>query len=404
MPKWQNIKSGSWSKELLLTFIGTTLSIVLTFGTAHFIEQKQQAHDGRQAAIMVIHDIENSAQVFEKSAQEEESLFNLAQDVMDNIDNPESVNTDTLISFINYIITAGERQFYYDDSSERVFLSSQDIWKNINNATFIDAVQDFYHERNILYENLNQMQFVQKPISEEEYYNAVDDVELYETKLRAFVKDVAKRENVRFYVNYSFQRQRYFNNIAESFRSLANKCKFIMGITDEELENYVKNIQRTGKQLKDRHLIGKWKYQSSADMIVEREFFRDHTYSTIIINHVTYPFYTGRVELKYYMHGTWELQGDSLITVNIQAFDYEIDKSGIKYSPSMEETVNKTLETWENSIIENKQSIESRGEQRNAMYASIDAAGKKIELRHVENDADGEKKEEKVNYMTRMNN
>ena len=40
LPKFEALKGISWAKELLLSFIGTTLSIVLTFGTAHFVEQK----------------------------------------------------------------------------------------------------------------------------------------------------------------------------------------------------------------------------------------------------------------------------------------------------------------------------------------------------------------------------
>ena len=58
MPKWQAVRSASWAKELLMTFIGATLSIVLTFGTAHFVDQKQKLAEGRQTAMMVIHDID----------------------------------------------------------------------------------------------------------------------------------------------------------------------------------------------------------------------------------------------------------------------------------------------------------------------------------------------------------
>ena len=42
MPKWQKILSKSWPKELLMTFIGATLSIILTFGTAHIVGEKEK--------------------------------------------------------------------------------------------------------------------------------------------------------------------------------------------------------------------------------------------------------------------------------------------------------------------------------------------------------------------------
>lgn len=49
MPKFgRDISGKGWFKELLLTFLGTTISIVLTFGTAQYFEQKQkQAHQQR---------------------------------------------------------------------------------------------------------------------------------------------------------------------------------------------------------------------------------------------------------------------------------------------------------------------------------------------------------------------
>ena len=77
VPKWQVIRSASWAKELLMTFIGATLSIVLTFGTAHFVDEKQKREDGRQTAMMVIHDMENTAELFRNYVSEEERQFNL---------------------------------------------------------------------------------------------------------------------------------------------------------------------------------------------------------------------------------------------------------------------------------------------------------------------------------------
>ena len=42
MPKFgRKLTGGGMMKELLLTVLGTTISIVLTFGTAHLMEQRQ---------------------------------------------------------------------------------------------------------------------------------------------------------------------------------------------------------------------------------------------------------------------------------------------------------------------------------------------------------------------------
>ena len=86
LPKWQLIRSASWVKELLMTFAGATLSIILTFGTAHFLDQKEQRADGRQTAMLLIHDMEISADLFKHYAKEEEKGFNCAQVVIAGID------------------------------------------------------------------------------------------------------------------------------------------------------------------------------------------------------------------------------------------------------------------------------------------------------------------------------
>ena len=91
MPKWQHITGKTWAKDLLMTFAGTTLSIILTFGTAGYLDRKEQREDGRQAAMMVIHDMENSADLFRKLADLEEKQFNAAQAVLANANKLDEV-------------------------------------------------------------------------------------------------------------------------------------------------------------------------------------------------------------------------------------------------------------------------------------------------------------------------
>lgn len=45
-------------KELLMTFLGTTISIVLTFGTSALLDNHQKAAQQRQTAIMSVYDID----------------------------------------------------------------------------------------------------------------------------------------------------------------------------------------------------------------------------------------------------------------------------------------------------------------------------------------------------------
>jgi hypothetical protein len=398
VPKWQAIRSASWAKELLMTFIGATLSIILTFGTAHFVDQKQQREDGRQTAMMVIHDMENTAKLFREYVKEEEKNFNVAQHVLANVNQLDVVSSDTIVLFASYI-TAGAGQLYnYDNSSEKIFLSSQEAWKTINNPSFIDAVQTFFHSRQLIYDNLNNDRLYARPISNGEYYNLLltsPDMQELDTAFWVnYTKEFVRSKAVARYIDFSYVRRRYCNEYADQFMSIANKCKFMMGITDEELAQYVQNRERTGKPLKAKNLIGDWRVQTADDLYSDRHFDRDHTFTTQINQYMSYSFYTGQIVLKCTLHGIWDLQGDSLFTSLTPGYSYEFDKSAIRYQPEMEGALNELLEVWEQSVIAQLESLTKKeGESRHAAFASIDATGNKIELREVN---------EGVIYLTRF--
>ena len=68
MPKFgRKLTGSSMLRELLLTTLATTISIVLTFGTAAFLEHKQQEKNRRQITLMVISDIYDFARVMERA-------------------------------------------------------------------------------------------------------------------------------------------------------------------------------------------------------------------------------------------------------------------------------------------------------------------------------------------------
>lgn len=73
MPKFgRKLTGGSMMKELLLTILGTSISIVLTFGTAQYLEDQQKEQAQRQTAMMLIHDIDASVAIVEYMAEGEE--------------------------------------------------------------------------------------------------------------------------------------------------------------------------------------------------------------------------------------------------------------------------------------------------------------------------------------------
>lgn len=384
MPKFEALRGISWAKDLLLSFFGTTLSIVLTFGTAHFVEQKQNREAGRQTAMMVIHDIENTADLFAQWEKEEEQYFNCAEFVLEHKDEIDSISQDTLRIFSAYLSVPGSKQFNYDASGETLFLSSQDVWENINCPSFIDAVQSYFYYRRIVFESLNNDAMFVRPVPNEEYYALLFADGDFQEKVRNvalnFAKQYINNSHVQSYINYSYYRRDFLSKYAEFYRSLANDCKFMMDISDSELRTYIASRTRTGHPVNEKNLVGSWEIEANSNVLVEREFFKDHTYVNTSTSYFSYGYYTGKVEFTIETHGTWELKGDTLIRVIFPDVEVNMDKSKISYSKDKDALMEQLLASWEETLLAQKREQEEAGEQRMAAIVSIDATGEKIKV------------------------
>ena len=91
-PKIQN----SWGKGFLTSLLGTTISILLTFGTSALVESKEKADVQRQTAMMVIHDIDVCVDQMEEMAKNEEERNNAVQYILAHLDQIASLPKDTI--------------------------------------------------------------------------------------------------------------------------------------------------------------------------------------------------------------------------------------------------------------------------------------------------------------------
>ena len=386
-------------RDLMMTFLGTTLSIVLTFGTSQYLEDRQQKKAGRQMAMMVIHDIDNSITTFRDLADKEEQYFLMAQHVMNHLETIDSISRDTLSNVLDYLMASGDDQFMLDDSSEKIFLSSQEVWKNIDNATFIDVVQKFFYLRHNTYKFINSDKIWRCPIDEDEILALLPSYQYLEIDYAKFLRDAFQRENVRLYISFSPARKREYNKVAENFQSISDQCKFIMGITDKELKEYVENLDQTGSPLKKHEIPGHWIAQSTSDQYLEFEFQDNDSIVVRQVTHVSDSHYTGYVDCYFTYTGTWELRGDSLITMLDHRFEFAMDTTKISYLPEMEESVKYIIDQWHQAYLGFQKRAKKEGLQRHAYYASVDDSGKKIELAWTAEDEKG-KEEKKKLYLS----
>lgn len=172
MPKFgRNLTGGGMVKELLLTILATTISIVLTFGTAHFLDLRQADQTRRQTAMMLIHDIDESVAVLNNLAEGEEIQKAAIQYVIEHFDQIESLPEDTLSTAVTMMGTIFAPGKYFDESKEKVFNSGQETWKNLDDVSFVDNMESFYEARHYVETMISQSPQWKYPISEGEYYD-----------------------------------------------------------------------------------------------------------------------------------------------------------------------------------------------------------------------------------------
>ena len=148
MPKFQrHLTNKSMWRELLLTFLGTTISIVLTFGTAHLLDLQQRAKDRKMSALMVTGNVERFARVLDDltdALMQRDTiaswLLGLPKDSLANVPHHQMVEA------VNAVISLP--QLSHDRTAENIFSNSIETWKNMGNFNFIDRVGQSFAEIN----------------------------------------------------------------------------------------------------------------------------------------------------------------------------------------------------------------------------------------------------------------
>ena len=307
---------------------------------------------------------------------------------------------DTIVLAIGYIVS-DENEYTFDKSKEKIFHSSPDTWQNLGSMKFIDNVQSFYFNRQSFHDTDNKSIYWQHPVQTrelEQIYRVNESMsveqyqEVYFAELRKFLKEKLTETSVQLYIEYAAWQMASINDIIERWINLNNENKFLMSITDEELEAYVNSINKTGVALKEENLIGIWKVSSSDKLIEEWEFRKDHTYTVVSDQSSTanMPFAKGKLKLHFTMEGTWDIEGESLIlTFDWDKYNMEVDDNEMKVLPGRQDLLDNWLKEYQQSNEEFISNNSGR-KDRIAYGACMDASRDKIELKKAKAGEKGE--------------
>ena len=354
MEKKTTRKKIDW-QQFFITVIGTAIGVALTFVVSGILERRNKAQAQRLTAIMVIHDIDNTVNIFQSWKDNEEKGKALLLYALEHKDQKEAIPSDTLMNVLNLLVRS-KTEYHFDTSKEQIFNSDADTWQNLENMKFIDNVQEFFYERQRFLEIANNAEWFREPIPDEEFMQVIMNSgwvteEEYFTELWAFLRDKLQDKRVAYYINVSHARVEALTQYIDKFTLLNEENKFIMGITDQELEDYVNSLHNNGIALTKGDLPGRWLF-ASRDQNMEYTFHSDNTYTYSNAKNSSYvktPYWSGVYTVKVTYKGTWALQRDSLVlTPDYASSDVLLDPSGIV----VEKDGEKNLADWLNQYQE----------------------------------------------------
>lgn len=378
-----------WWMQLLISIIGTAIGVGLTFAVSNWMDNRKKEEAQRLMAIMVIHDIDESISSLKTLKDDMETMYNATLYVWEHLDQLDSVPNDTLNKAL-YFIMETEDEFRFDNSKEKIFHSSPDTWQNLGCMKFIDNVQSCYYSRQEFQNAYNKSSYWQRPSSMKvlEELNAgrnnlsLDDyLDQFYKKERKFLKESLEDEHVRYYIDCTPRKLNYIAGLIKYWTQINDENKFLMSITDEELENYVNNINSNGIAVTEKSLIGTWE-MSSMDETSQFDFRKDHTYSFVNNRTATanINFSQGKLNMIYTETGTWKLEGDSLIAIP-DSVNYEIDARDMTVRPENQDMLDSWVQERQKTWSEYYQKVIKEGDARKAWSARLDASCDKMELK-----------------------
>lgn len=197
-------------KGLLKTIFATTLSIVLTFGTAALVERHKQAKEKRQIVLMTMYDLNNSL----NQARHSDSLIQEFVVLQTQIVEDPALFEDALITLIGHIPSMN-----YTETVENIFSSNIETIQTISNVYFVEKASEFYQLRKKFKKNVEELD------------------KSFDTYLLSFSnEDLVALNALHNFVISSI--------VLADMEYLYLQCKQIMKVSDKELEAFYQERQQ----------------------------------------------------------------------------------------------------------------------------------------------------------------
>ncbi len=252
MPEGPQIdKRGNLWKTLLLTFLGTTMSILLTFGTSQLVSQHRRVQERKLTALMVMGNVEKFASTMENYSEKmfmrDTFATYLLSIPVDSLDGPRcELLLDKFLSLHFPLLK-------HDKSVEKVFSNSIDTWKNTGNFQFIEGVgqlfsqMDYWEEmHNGFFEEMQQ-EIVEIKKHPEAYQGKTSTAKLLNDP--SFRRILGRFHNLAIQERYVADHMRYINRYHMKLMGISEEE--VMAFAHKDEENAEAIVGEPKKQMKD---------------------------------------------------------------------------------------------------------------------------------------------------------
>lgn len=386
MPKFgKDSKLKEIFKELLTTIFATTISIILTFGTAYWLDQRQEKKSRKLMAMTIIQDIDMTLEAIRGRLDYEEQGFCIARYLTQNIERLDSIQGDTLQKFFYYVTGAGlnyEQEF--SKSNEEIFNSSQESWKTLDDKLFIKSVQEFYERRAQLDRKTKELVIFEHPVTHDELYQIMMVSGQLESRdsYVALCRQLLESDKVQKYIKGAYDRSSVYDKFLLDYSFMNETNKNLMFVSESDLYNFAHQTSNKTRRASEKQIIGTWVSLKTNDFqSIETEYRKNHKFTMRCKMRHFHDAFAGHMFIIYSVEGDWVLQKDSLIeNINPNTLKVKLDENGVIYRPKEAELIRNMKDFYEKGGGMWGYYADLKREKRIARGTNIDPTGSRLDL------------------------
>lgn len=401
----------SWLKGFLVSLLGTSIGVGLTFTVNRCVDTRKQQAAQHETAIMAVCDIDEITQSLKEEMLLEDSLFKVAMYVSTHQELIDSLPMDTLDMAFEYLYDNPMKvKGWTADTKENAFNSGIDARMNIGNNQFYDNVQTCYYVRRSLIKRMEEAPVFRRPVSKEDYekfLQSLNPLEIdqsgvpYPHAQRQVMKQIFAQESTTLYLKRFFSRRDAYMRATVDMERLNRDNKMLMDISDEDVEVYIKRNLGNVLELPSEELIlGTWEINQGQN--VRTFVFKEGNISELTIQMVgnfqvilqeEHRDVLVLTPLTYHLKGRWELRGDTLITdydgKTLKLLSFDLDASNFPKAAleRLKDSLEIKKEMFKDGLIEHLK----HQDYKDVSLISFDQYGNTIKMKQEQQTPAGKK-------------